>query len=161
VLESFGRWVPRYTVLSFDTDEGSGGIDTLRLPLPSYTDAELAGFENMVARVQEAFRQRDIVTIAAVATESATLNQRFLPMRKFHEICGFANDCGALGVQISHSGTVAGILFDARSAQAEGIFAEKMLERVRALGVRPLGVFTTLPGTLSDGASASRGRISK
>lgn len=142
VLETLGPWVPGYAVLSVDTDLEGCGIDTLGLPIPSYTDTELGAFENMVARMREAFRQRDAVSIAAVATESAMLNQRFLPMRKFREICAFADECGALGVQISHSGTVAGVLFDMRSAHANGDFAP-LMEGIRALGVRPLGLFTS------------------
>jgi uncharacterized protein involved in propanediol utilization len=143
VLESWGAWIPAYVVLSVDTDVGARGVDTLGLPVPSYTDAELQAFENMVARMREAFRQQDRVTIAAVARESATLNQRFLPMRKFREICAFADDWGALGLQISHSGTVAGVLFDIRFVHEHSDLASQLAERVRALGLRPLGLFTS------------------
>ena len=142
VLESFGSWMPRYAVLSIDTDLGEGGIDTLSLPMPQYTDADLAAFENMVGRAREAFQQRDSVTLAAIATESATLNQRFVPMRKFWEIRDLAASYHALGVQISHSGTVAGILFDARSiGGSDDPLVEDVTERVRSLGVRPRGLF--------------------
>jgi uncharacterized protein involved in propanediol utilization len=141
VLESFGSWFPSYTVLSIDTDVGGQGIDTLDLPFPAYTDADLAAFENMINKVRQAFRRHDAATIAAVATESATLNQRFLPMRKFQEICVIAKQFGALGIQISHSGTVMGMLFDARSVRMEEGLAMKVTEEVRTLGVRPLGVF--------------------
>ena len=143
VLESLGSWVPRYTVLSIDTDTGAGGVDTLTLPLPDYTDSELRGFESMVERAREAFRQRDAVTIAAIATESAALNQRFLPLRSFREICGVADEHGAAGVQISHSGTLAGILFDARAVPAGSDLAARAVARIRGLGVHPRGVFTT------------------
>jgi uncharacterized protein involved in propanediol utilization len=143
VLESWGSWIPEYAVLSVDTDVGDRGIDTLSLPAPNYTDTELGAFESMVARMREAFRQRDVATIASVARESATMNQRYLPMRKFREICAFADKCGALGVQISHSGTVAGVLFDVRFANANGDFAMQLAERTGALGLRPLGLFTS------------------
>jgi uncharacterized protein involved in propanediol utilization len=144
VLESFAAWRPEFTVLSIDTDEGGAGVDTLALPIPDYTEADLACFENMVGRVREAFRCRDSGTIAAVATESAVLNQRFLAMRKFAEIRAFAAAHGALGVQISHSGTVAGILFDRRGVSAgEAVAVPHLMDQLRALGVRPLGLFTT------------------
>ena len=138
VLESFGSWTPRYAVLSIDTDLGGGGIDTLSLPVPQYTDADLAAFENMIGRAREAFQRCDSLTLAAIATESATLNQRFVPMRKFWEIRDLAASCHALGVQISHSGTVAGILFD---ALVEDGLIEGVMARVRSLGVRPRSVF--------------------
>lgn len=143
VLESLGSWVPEYAVLSLDTDVGHGGIDTLGLPLPHYTDTELRTFESLVTRIRRAFQRRDAAAIAAVATESAMLNQRSLPMRGFREICAFAQECCALGVQVSHSGTIAGVLFDARIVQANSDFAPRLTERVRSLGLRPLGFFTS------------------
>jgi uncharacterized protein involved in propanediol utilization len=143
VLESFGAWVPEFTVLSIDTDEAGAGVDTLALPIPSYTEAELARFENMVGRAREAFRRRDRLGIAAVATESAMLNQRFLPMRQFAEIRAFAAAHDAFGVQISHSGTVAGVLFDPGRVPVMGSVAVQILAEARAMGVRPLGLFTT------------------
>jgi uncharacterized protein involved in propanediol utilization len=142
VLESFGSWTPRYAVLSIDTDLGGGGIDTLSLPMPQYTEADLAAFENMIGRAREAFQRRDFVTLAAIATESATLNQRFVRMRKFWEIRDLAASYPALGVQISHSGTVAGILFDARSIDgSDDALIGDVTARVRSLGVRPRGLF--------------------
>jgi uncharacterized protein involved in propanediol utilization len=142
VLESFGSWTPRYAVLSIDTDLAGGGIDTLSLPTPQYADADLAAFENMIGRAREAFQRHDSVTLAAIATESATLNQRFVPMRKFWEIRDLAASYHALGVQISHSGTVAGILFDARSiCGSDDALVEDVTTRVRSLGVRPRGLF--------------------
>ncbi len=142
VLESFGSWVPQYTLLSIDTDAGDRGVDTLGLPLPAYSDAELAAFEDMIGRARAAFRGRDMATIAAIATESATLNQRFLPLRQFRAIRELADEYRALGVQISHSGTVVGVLFDdAREIASDGDLAAQLAARVRSLGLRPLGLF--------------------
>jgi uncharacterized protein involved in propanediol utilization len=142
VLESFGSWTPPYAVLSIDTDPDGRGIDTLSLPIPQYTEDELAAFESMVGRARQAFRQRDPVALAAVATESAARNQRFVPLRLFREIRGLAAEYGALGVQISHSGTVAGVLFDARSAGGGPGLLDEVTARVSALGARPRGLFT-------------------
>jgi uncharacterized protein involved in propanediol utilization len=143
VMESFGAWIPQYTVLSIDTDPGTVGIDTLSLPLPDYSNAELARLEGMIDGVRDAFRRRDSAAIAAIASQSAELNQRFVALRKFREICTFAEAHRALGVQISHSGTVAGILFDPQSVAPEGELAAQFAEELRSLGVRTLGQFTT------------------
>jgi uncharacterized protein involved in propanediol utilization len=143
VLESLGGWVPPYTLLSIDTDECGGGVDTLSLPLPTYAAAEIAAFEDLVARARRAFRDCDAASIAAIATESAALNQRFLPLRHFSELRQLAEDFGALGVQISHSGTVAGVLFEpARGIQSDPDLCAQLFARVRSLGLRPLGLFT-------------------
>ena len=143
VLEAFGSWIPAYGVVSIDTDVGVGGVDTLSLPPPQYTDAELEAFEALVDRARDAFARRDAAAIAAVATESATLNQRFVSLRGFGEIVALAGEFGALGVQIAHSGTVAGILFDARAMHAHPELIPDVLTRVGAFGARPLGVFET------------------
>jgi uncharacterized protein involved in propanediol utilization len=144
VLESLGDWVPRYTLLSIDTDEGSLGVDTLSLPLPDYTAAELALFEDMVDRARVAFRAHDALAIAAIATASAALNQRFLPLRHFRQIRELADQYGALGVQISHSGTVAGVLFDeSRDVQSDYDLVAQLATEVRSLGLRSLGLFMT------------------
>lgn len=144
VLESFGGWVPRYTLLSIDTDVGGRGVDTLSLPVPDYTDAELAAFEDMIKRARVAFREHDGAAIAAIATESAALNQRLLPLRCFREIRELADEYRALGVQISHSGTVAGMLFDAtRNLQSDRELTAQLFARLYASGLRPLGLFTT------------------
>jgi uncharacterized protein involved in propanediol utilization len=141
VLESFGAWVPPYVVLSIDTEPGGPGVDTLSLPAPGYTEADLDAFENMVGRARLAFQQREPAALAAVATESATLNQRFLSLRNFREIHDLAAEYHALGVQISHSGTVAGILFDSRPGLGPGDAAiDEVTARVRSLGARPRGL---------------------
>ena len=151
VLESFGAWIPQYAVMSFDADPAGGGVDTLGLPVPAYTGSELAAFEDMIARAREAFGRRDagaLASLAAIATQSAALNQRFLPLRNFERIRRLAEESGALGVQISHSGTVGGLLFEPGLDQTlEG----RVAARLRAFGARPLGVFTTGVATAIDG----------
>lgn len=141
VLEAFGSWIPPYMVVSIDTDAGTDGIDTLSLLPPQYTDAELEAFEGLVARARAGFERRDAAAIAAVATESAAINQRFVPLRGFREIVAIAGEVGALGVQIAHSGTVAGILFD---AGADSALHVEVMARVVALGLRPLGVIDAI-----------------
>lgn len=143
ILESFGSWIPAYTVLSIDTDAGTGGVDTLSLPARAYTGSELATFARLIDQVREAFDARSPRAIAAIATESATLNQRYLPLRGFADILDIADEFQASGVQISHSGTIAGILFDPRVAHGHGSFASRVAERVRSIGARPLGLFTS------------------
>jgi uncharacterized protein involved in propanediol utilization len=141
VLESLGPWTPPYAVLSIDTDPGGPGVDTLALPVPRYTDVDLAAFASLIGGARRAFLQRDPMALAAVATASATLNQRFVPMRNFREISALAQEYDAFGVQISHSGTIAGILFDARAGgRPDGALIDEVSARVRSLGARPRGV---------------------
>lgn len=142
VLESFGGWIPPLAVLSVDMDPASGGIETLSLPFPQYTRAELARLESLIDSARDAFRRRDAAAVARVATASAELNQAYLPMSRFGELCALAERYDALGVQISHSGTLAGVLFDPQDSVDSGVVARARAE-LSALRVRPLGQFMT------------------
>jgi uncharacterized protein involved in propanediol utilization len=146
VLESFGAWIPRFAVMSFDADPAGCGVDTLSLPVPAYTSDELTAFEHLVTRARAAFGQRDsgaLASLAAIATESATLNQRLLPLRNFEQICRLAGEFGALGLQIAHSGTIGGLLFEPGLVGADVTLEERIAARMRSFGARPLGMFTT------------------
>lgn len=139
VLEHWGQWTPRYLLLSLDTDPGRGGVDTLSIPRP-HGRALAAEYDVLIARARAAFRLRDALAIAQVATRSAELNQQILPMREFEALRAMSAAAGCLGLQISHSGTVAGLLFDPATAPHA---LEALLPRVRALGMAPLGILTT------------------
>ncbi|HET9106211.1 MAG TPA: hypothetical protein VFN79_03370, partial [Steroidobacteraceae bacterium] len=84
-------------------------------------------------------------TVARVATASAELNQRFLPLRGFTAIKALAERHQALGVQISHSGTLVGLLFDGR-ASPDGDAVACARADLKSLGFRPLGQFATGEG---------------
>jgi uncharacterized protein involved in propanediol utilization len=138
VLEFFEPWMPSFRVLSCDMDPAGGGVDTLSLPPPVYTTAELEQLEALIDSARQAFRTHDAAAIAQIASSSAQLNQRFLPMPPFESIRDVSARHGALGVQISHSGTIAGVLFDS------GVDTERVRcagAELRALGVKILGQF--------------------
>ncbi|GAB7104239.1 L-threonine kinase BluE [Streptomyces phaeofaciens JCM 4814] len=110
VLEDFGHRLPPLRVLGFGTRPGTLGVDTLALPPPDYDATELARFERLRARLREALRTGDAALVGAVATESALLNQRRLPVPALGTLLGVARSCGALGLQVAHSGDLAGLL---------------------------------------------------
>ena len=140
VLEHWTGGLPEFLVLSIDTDPGGSGVDTLGMPVPRYTAAELDQYDELISRARTAFRERDAAAMAAVATRSAELNQRFLPMRGFRDLLALTRQPGCLGLQISHSGTVAGLLFDPAAGQGSGP-VDGVQPAVQALGMRCLGVF--------------------
>ena len=148
MLESYGGWVPPFTVLSLDTDPAGRGVETLSLPPPQYSARELAKLVELIDSLRAAFRWRDAAAVARVATASAQLNQRVLPMRGFADIRGIAERHEALGVQISHSGTLAGILFDDRTPPEGDVIARARAD-LQSAGLRPLGQFTTGEGERS------------
>jgi uncharacterized protein involved in propanediol utilization len=112
ILEDWGEWYPEYVVFSGRLAPAGKEIDTLRLPPRTYSEADLDLFAALVETLRGGFRRRDPATIAAAATHSAVLNQNYVPLERFDAMHALAEDMGALGVQIAHSGIVGGVLFD-------------------------------------------------
>ena len=59
-----------------------------------------------------------------MATASARVNQRFLPKPSLPDLIELSRRLGGAGVQVAHSGTVAGLIFDARRPGIEDSVAE-------------------------------------
>jgi L-threonine kinase len=62
--------------------------------------------------VKEGLSQGNAALIARGATLSAWANQRILPKEELPVIFDIALSSGALGINIAHSGTVVGILYE-------------------------------------------------
>ncbi|MDW5328514.1 hypothetical protein [Plantactinospora sp. KLBMP9567] len=114
------------------------GVDTLELPPAEYTPAEISQLGALLGATRHAVRHGDPVLLGRVATRSAEINQRFVPLPLMPELRRLAEAVGAVGVQVAHSGTVAGVLFDGRDPRA----ARAASERCRA-GLASLGIAET------------------
>ena len=139
VLEDWGAWIPRYLLLSVDTDPGLRGVDTVSLAQPRGESAR-TDYAALIARARCGFKRLDSAEIAAVATRSAELNQRIVPLRKFRALCALGERSGCLGLQIAHSGTVAGLLFDPATPPES---LEDLHQQLHALGMAPRGILKT------------------
>jgi uncharacterized protein involved in propanediol utilization len=116
VLETLGHRLPPMTVVGCDTQPGSGGVDTLGHRPAEYDDRETGAFGVLRAALRRAIATDDVALLGRVATASARINQRFLPMPALQQLVELTLRHGGHGVQISHSGTVAGLIFDSRAA---------------------------------------------
>lgn len=145
VLEHWGDWLPDFLLLSVDTDPQAGGRDTLSVPRPNHA-ATRAHYTELLRSARAAFRARDAVAVAAVATRSADLHQHIAPTRSYRALRAVSAASGALGLQIAHSGTVAGVLFDPRSS------AETLRTVISQLGTLRM----TVRGLLRTGVVAAR-----
>lgn len=112
VLESFDRLLPHIVVVGCDTDPDRGGVDTLGFRPPEHTAAEIGEFRCLLGLLRHGLSTGSVSLLAKVAEASARINQRYLPTREFDNLSTIARETGGLGIQVSHSGTVAGILFD-------------------------------------------------
>lgn len=110
VVEDFGCRLPPFYVLGFNlmpeeifrTDETSPA---------EYTDAEIADFDDLLFQLRRSIQLGDCLGIAKIATRSAIINQRKFPKQHFDRLMSVCSSVGASGVCISHSGTVAGLIF--------------------------------------------------
>lgn len=114
VLEDFGARLPGLAAVGFGTSATGAGIDTLSLPPAEYTPSDVARFRDLRDRLRDALTAGDPAGLGAVATASAELNQRNLPIPAFDRLTALIHRTGAAGLQVAHSGDVAGLLFDAR-----------------------------------------------
>lgn len=111
VLETLGHRLPPLLVVGCDTDPG-GQVDTVRFPPAEYTEDEAARFRVLRAALRRAIATSDVALLGQVATASAELNQRFLPKPALAALLALCRSLGGCGVQVAHSGTVAGLIFD-------------------------------------------------
>ena len=111
IIEHFGGELPPFIVIGFQTDFSP--VDTLTLPPARYDHREIEQFRVLRGLISKAVRQQDPYLIGQVASMSAHISQRHLPKPRFDQVVKLANAYGACGVQVAHSGTLIGVLFDA------------------------------------------------
>jgi uncharacterized protein involved in propanediol utilization len=124
LLEDFGVPVPPFEVVGFSTGGGEAGVSTLGFPPASYSADETAEFNELLRRLRAGLAGGDLQAVGFVATASARLNQRHLPVRAFPELMQIVGAAGAVGLQVAHSGDVAGLLFDPDDAACEAKVTE-------------------------------------
>jgi len=112
VCEFLGR-PPDLEVLIFDL---GGEVDTLafnaRTDLAEQNIKKEHIIKEAVALVREGIRAGDPALVGKAATLSALANQAILAKARLEEVLHLAWQSGALGVNVAHSGTVAGVLLD-------------------------------------------------
>jgi uncharacterized protein involved in propanediol utilization len=111
VLEDFGGSLPPLLIVGFKANGGLP-IDTLRLPPARYDSAEIQQFRVIRALVYRAVRCQDPYCLGRAATASAQISQRHLPKQNFYRVIEIAEEAGACGVQVAHSGSLIGVIFD-------------------------------------------------
>jgi uncharacterized protein involved in propanediol utilization len=147
VVEDLGGALPPLVVLGFNTHgaEEGGSIDTLAFAPARYDWAEIESFRPLLGLLRRAVQTQDAMLLGRVATASAAINERFLPQPGFERLLEIADEVGAVGLQVAHSGVVAGLLFRADER------AERRLEAAAQL-LRGLGIERTWRfGTREEG----------
>jgi len=142
VLLDLGGPLPPVWVVGFNT-EGNCGVDTLVLPPCQYSAWEIEAFGPVLGLLRRAVERQDPVLMGRAATASTMIMQRHRPKTGMPQLLRLAEDLGALGVQVAHSGTVAGLLF----APMDDVVGR--IGRARTalgrLGLRDTWLFSTHP----------------
>ncbi|MER5966644.1 GHMP kinase [Streptomyces sp. NPDC002057] len=148
VIEVLGAALPPLVVVGCALG-GGAPVDTLALPVREASDADVEEFERLRALLRRAMTTGDVALLGEVATASARRGQQVLGHPEFDALTAVARRAGAAGVQIAHSGTVAGVLFDPATPD--------LRHRVRgcrhalnAHGIPTTRTFTTTPTTQGD-----------
>jgi uncharacterized protein involved in propanediol utilization len=135
LVEDFGKALPSMRVLAFESATCGTGVDTLALPPARYDNVELDEFSRLRSRLRAGVQRGDVRMIGAVATASAAINQRHLTVPAFAELMQLARACGAAGLQVAHSGDVAGLLFEMDPGRDRAM--QSAQEELAARGLRP------------------------
>lgn len=117
VLETLGYRLPPMIVIGCDADPDTR-VDTLAFRPADYDDQEIAAFQALRGALRHAIRNEDTALLGKVATASALINQRYLHKPWLDQLLDLCRFHGACGVQVAHSGTVAGLIFDPRQPGA-------------------------------------------
>jgi uncharacterized protein involved in propanediol utilization len=135
VLEDLGGRIPECEVLGFNTDPGGDGVDTLEFSPARYGPKEIDTFAELIGVLRRAVREQDVRLLGHVATTCSRINEAYLPKPRFAEIEEVVRRSGAVGLQVAHSGTVVGLLFDPRDAAKQ-----QQIQKARE-GLASLGFF--------------------
>ncbi|MFJ9813187.1 GHMP kinase [Streptomyces sp. NPDC101158] len=159
VLEVLGPALPPLLVVGCALGGGSP-VDTLSLPAAEVGDSEVRAWERLRGLLRRAVATGDAALVGEVATASARRGQLVLGHPEFDDLCAIARRAGAVGVQIAHSGAVAGVLFDPWVPDLR-TRVRRCVHDLQADGIPTTRTFTTTPAVtvkeLLDGPAHRRG----
>ncbi|WP_347987749.1 hypothetical protein [Methylomonas sp. AM2-LC] len=112
IMEHLLKKLPPTFVVGFNTSDSGKGVSTLNHPLPDYNHQEMITFRHLLEQLKIAINDQSVQLLGEVATKSAHINQQFLPKPNFEALLNILNETGACGLQIAHSGNIAGFLLD-------------------------------------------------
>jgi uncharacterized protein involved in propanediol utilization len=142
VVEDFRSSLPTLEVLGFNTGSHANGVDTIAFPPARYSWWEIEAFRPMVGLLRRAVYLRSAQLLGQIASASATINQQYLPTPHFHDLKEISMQVGAAGLQVAHTGTVAGLLFDPNDPSKDNRI-EQAQTLLATLGIKHMWMFQT------------------
>ena len=123
IVEMLGQ-PPPIEIVALDF---GGTVDTVefnRVDRRSLWQSIEAETSEALELVRSGVQQGDAGLVGRGSSISALASQKVLPKPKLPAVAEFARDVGAVGVNVGHSGTVIGILLDARQRRGKSTFLQ-------------------------------------
>jgi len=139
VLEQLGAELPPLVVVSLVSGR-ERAVDTLALAPARYDSGEIEFFRALRGLLRCAVERQDPWLLGRVASASARVGQRHLPKPRFEHALGLAREHDTCGLQVSHSGSLMGILLDGRLPDASAR-ATALVRAARRAGFRRTSTF--------------------
>jgi uncharacterized protein involved in propanediol utilization len=133
---------PHLQLLIVEASNGSRKVDTDLLARPDYSPEEIRQFSQCLSRFGHATATNDIQQIAAIATISARINERYHPNHKLDELERIAAETGGLGVAVAHSGNIQILLYEPFSL-GEPVL-RKVSDSLEEIEMKCWGVLSTI-----------------
>lgn len=118
VLECFEQALPSMVLLSLRDPRNGPGTSTLALNPHRHESRALTRYEGLLNELRAGIATNNLSGIAAVATNSALINQSCLHKPRLESLLALGYEHGASGIQIAHSGSVMGLIFEPCRLQA-------------------------------------------
>ena len=102
-----------------------GAVDTIefnKVDLRSQWESVQAETSEALELVRSGVRLGDPALVGQGSTTSAVASQQVLPKPHLAAAQDFAKDVGAVGINVGHSGTIIGVLLDARQRRGKSTF---------------------------------------
>lgn len=142
VLEVLGPRLPPLVVVGCVLG-GGAPVDTLSLPARAHDDNDMRAYEQLRTWLRQAVATGDAALLGQVATASARRGQQLLRHPEFDTLIDIARSLGALGVQIAHSGAVAGLLLDPAAPDLQRR-VRRCLQALESNGLPATRTFSTI-----------------
>ena len=116
-------------------------MDTVTLPPCNYSTWEVEAFRPLIGMLRHAIDGQDPRLLGRVTTASAEISQRHRPKPLMPELSKIAKATGAVGIQVAHSGTVAGFLFEPDKNVEDRL--QHARAKLRGIGLHKSRLFST------------------
>jgi uncharacterized protein involved in propanediol utilization len=133
ILEAFYPGWPEMFLLGFCTGTDAKGVDTASVRRPAYSMAERREFARLRADVRRGIESQSVELLGQVAARSAEINHRYFPIPQFSELEALVRKVDAAGIQVAHTGCLAGMIFRSNANSERSI--TKAQKGLAAIGV--------------------------